>query len=134
MIYNLKQYFKLAFPNYNYAVNGAHPSSPNELIILNDTTSNPAPWIDRNDITVQIFSRAKSPLGAQQQIQDVFSIVDRYFDIVLPEVTETLEDNSTITFPEIKAYQMIPLQRPTWFGYDQNGLAEYVFNLHVTTK
>lgn len=133
-VYNLMQYFKDNFSSYNYAVNGAHSSSPNDLIIINDTTSVPANWIDRCDYTFQIFSRSKSPLNAKQQIKDIFSIVDRYFDVTLPATTVTLDDGSSVELSEVKAYQMIPLQRPHWFGYDQNGFAKYVFNLKVTTK
>jgi hypothetical protein len=134
MIYNLMQYFKDNYPSYNYAVNGAHDTSPDSLIIINETTSIPQNWISRCDYTVQIFSRAESPLAAERQIQDVFSITDRYFQVMLPETMVTLSDGSTETLPEIQSYQMIPIQRPYWFGYDPNGLAQYVYNLKITTK
>jgi hypothetical protein len=134
MIYNLKEYLKTNYPSYSYTVNGYHDSTPVNAICLNNTTSIPANWIDRSDFTVQVFSRAESPLEAEKQIQDVFNIMDRYFNVVLPETTETLTDGSTTIFPEVEAYQIIPIQRPYWFGYDQNSRALYVFNVRVTTK
>lgn len=134
MIYNFKEYLKALYPSKNYAVNGAHETSPNELIILNETTAPQADNIDRIDYTVQIFSRAKSPLVAKEQIQDIFDKVNKYYDVMLPESVEVLGDGSTTTFPEVKAYQMIPIQSPVWFGYDKNGLALYVFNLKITTR
>lgn len=133
-VYNLMQYFKNNYSSYNYCVNGFHKDTPNEAIALNETTSTPQPWIERVDYTIQIFSRAFDPLTAKEQIRNVFSIVNNYYDVTLPEVTLTLQDGTTTTISEVKAYQMIPLQKPFWFGYDQNGFANYVFNLKITTR
>lgn len=134
MIYNLKNYLKAEVPSLSYAVNGANETSPKDLIIINETSSTPSAQIERTDYTVQIFSRAEGSLTAKKQILEVFEKVNRYYDVMLPEAVEELKDGTTITFPSIKAYQMIPLQRPSWFGIDPNGLPTYLFNLRVTTK
>ena len=135
MIYNLVQYLKdNVSPVYSYAINGAHKNTPDNCIIVNETTGIPEKFIDRVNHTTQIFSRAKSSVTAKEQIQNVFDKVDRYWDLILPETNITLEDGSIKIYPEVLAYQVTPLQKPTWFGYDENGLAKYVFNLQIITK
>lgn len=134
MVYNFVQYLKDNKPDFNYAINGAHSTTPNYTIIVNENTSVPEPWIDRCVYTLQIFSRADSSVKAREQILEIFSIVDRFWDVILPETTVQQEDGSFKTYEAIKAYQITPLQRPYWFGYDQNGLPEYVFNLKIITK
>lgn len=129
MIYNFLVYAEANKPAYNYAVNGAHNTTPKQAIIINETTSVPAKYIDRNDITLQIIGRAENPVAAKQMLDDFYTIVDRYWDVVLPENTVNF-----IVYPAIKAYQMAPIQRVTWFGYDENGLAQYLFNLQIITK
>lgn len=133
-IYNLKEYLKNLLPSYSYAINGAHETTPEDCIIINETTSIPEKFIDRCNYTTQIFSRAKNSVTAKEQIQNIFDIVNKYWDIILPESQVQKSDGNYIIYPEIKVYQMTPLQRPYWFGYDQNGLAEYVFNLQIITK
>lgn len=134
MTVNLKQYFKNNAPTLNYAIDGTHELTPDDVIVINDNGGNPAPNVDRTDWVTQIISRAVSPLTAKEQIQSIYTLVDRMYEIILPATTETLSDGTVINYPVIKTYQMSAIQKPRWFGYDENGLARYVFNMKTITR
>lgn len=129
MIYNLLQFFKDNKPDYSYCVNGYHNTSPIDVIAINETSSIPAKWIDRADLTLQIVSRNCSTVKAKEALDDVFTIVDRRYGVILPETTQ-----DGVVFPEVKTFQMTPLQRPIWLDYDENGNGQYVFNLQIVIK
>ena len=129
MIYNFLAYLKANKSSYNYAVNGAHNTTPKKATIINETTAVPAKYIDRVDYSLQLIGRAENPVAAKQMLEDIYTITDRYWDVTFPANTV-----NGVVYPAIKIYQMTPLQKVTWFGYDDNGLAQYLYNLQIITQ
>ena len=129
MVYNLLKYFQDNLPSYKFSVNGVSHNTSESVVIINETTATPGKWSPMTDSAVQIISRDRDKTISKEVIDDVYDIVNNYYGLLLPENTV-----NTKVYEAVKTYQMTPIQKPTWLGFDKNGLARYVFNLQIITR
>lgn len=127
MIYNLYQYIKNEL-SLNLIVNGWDKDSPEESITMLLRTGDPDHYDVRQLSAIQFLSRAMDVNVALSNINEVYSLLKNRFGLVLPEVTV-----GDTVFPEVKTYQISPMQSPGYIGSDGANLEMWSFNIMVTT-
>lgn len=128
MIYNLYNYIKTQLTDLSLIVNGWEKDSPEESITMILRVGDPDHYDIRQESAVQFLSRAMDSNIALSNINEVYSLLKNRFGLVLPEVTvgETV-------FPEIKTYQISPMQSPGYIGSDGANLEMWSFNIMIVT-
>ncbi len=130
MIYNLIEYIKtnVSRETYNYVANGWQKNTPDNAISINDGGGDLPQWFDRNDFSIQIMSRGQDKTVAKTQIMDTYSIINKKFGLILPEVTVGGE-----LYPQVKTWKIVAAQLPGFIGNDENGRALFSVNFIITT-
>ncbi len=128
MIYNLYQYIKTELPLMALIVNGWDKDSPEESITMILRAGDPDHYDIRQDSAIQFLSRAMDVNTALLNINKVYMLLKNRFGLVLPEITvgETV-------FPEVKTYQISPMQSPGYIGSDGANLEMWSFNIKAVT-
>ena len=88
----------------------------------------PNHWYDRTDWAVQIISRANNVTDSKTQIDAVYDLLKNKFGLALPVVTV-----DGVVYPEVKAWQIVPIQVPGYLGANKENLEMFSFNLTITT-
>lgn len=128
MIYNLAQFLITNLPSIAFVVNGWNVDYQDQIMI-SETGGDPNHWYDRTDWTVQILSRARDVNVAKENIESVYNLLKNRFGLKLPQVTV-----NTIVYPELKTYQISPIQTPSYIGATEEHFEMFSFNLTITTK
>lgn len=130
MIYNLYQYLKIAFPTFDFVVDGWEDDSLDESNLMRQTGGTTPPWFPRQDYTVQFITRAKEKLYAHSEINEIYHELRNRYGCTLPAITVKIKGEDMV-FPAIIAAQMSPLQIPGYIGTDNNRRHLYSYNLKV---
>ena len=128
MIYNLLQYLITNLPLINFIANGWNPDSDQDAIMISETGGDPKHFYDRTDWAVQVLSRAKNVEIAKENIDSVYILLKNKFGLVLPEIAV-----GGITYPQMIAYQVSPVQSPSYLGATPEHLEMFSFNLIIVT-
>lgn len=127
MIHNLSAYIKTKVPTA-VLVNVAYTAaSPDECILITDNGGPVAHDIDRTDHAVQLIARYNSVTQAKIKIDQVYAVLKNIFRAVLPAVTV-----DGVTYLAITAWQISPMQAPSYIGTDDGGRHLYSVNFLVT--
>ena len=129
MIYNLLEHLKTELTSIIFALGGWGVNAPEECTTLIENGGISNHYNIREDYSIQIMSRAMDINIARANIYLVFEEVNNRFGLVLPEVTV-----GDTVFPEIKTYQISPIQIPGYLGADRSNLEMWSFNIMVTTS
>ena len=127
MIYNLYQYIKTQLTTLSLIVNGWEKESPETSVTIMQRGGIPSHYDIRNDISVQVLSRAMDVNTALTNSEAVYNLLLNRFGLTLPEVTV-----GDTVHPAIKTYQISPIQSPGYLGTDRNNLQMWSFNITVT--
>ncbi len=129
MVYNLYRYLKAQLTSIIFIANGWEKESPEESITIMQRGGLPDHYNIKQDISIQVLSRSMDVNMALFNINMVYILLKNRFGLILPEaiVGDTV-------YPEIKTYQVSPIQSPGYLGSDRNSLQMWSFNLMVTTK
>lgn len=127
--YNLAQYLVQHLPSYEIVANGWSPDSPQDSIVVIETGGDPAHWHDRTDWAFQFMSRADTVDMAKEMIEATYALLKNKFGVVLPEITVQGR-----IYPEVKTYQIVPIQSPAYIGADERNLEMFSFNSEIVTK
>lgn len=127
MIYNLYKYIKNNLTGLTYAVNGWSIHSPEQCVAIIHRGGIPDHDNIKQIVSVQVMSRALENNDAHVDITSVYNLLKNRFGLVLPEVTV-----GDTVFPEVKTYQISPIQIPGYIGSDRGNLHMWSFNLTVT--
>jgi len=128
VIYNLREYIKINLPELSVVLNGWDKTSPEESITIMQRGGSPDHDNLKQEIAVQVLSRSVDVNTALKNIESVYNLLKNRFGLVLPEVTV-----GDTVFPEVKTYQISPVQNPGYLGSDRSNLEMWSFNLIVTT-
>jgi len=129
MIYNLVKYLTIELPAIDFVANGWRPKSPQASVMVTETGGDPKHWYDRTDWSVQIISRANNVVDSKTQIDAVYAKLKNKFSVTLPEVTVKL-----VVHPAVTAWQIVPIQSPSYIGANEENLEMFSFNLTITTN
>jgi hypothetical protein len=120
-------------PTLNIVTNGFNERSNKECITLIQNPGDPGHFYNREDPLVQVLSRAHTSPIAKKNIEAVYDLLKNRIGLVLPEVTLTI-DEEEITYPQITAWRICPMQTPGYVGIDDKNLALWSYNMIVTIK
>jgi hypothetical protein len=131
MIFNLYQYLYSTLPSLSdlFTVNGFSVGERLNEIALNETGGDVAHQYPRNDFTVQIIGRFNNVSTGRGQINQVYDALLNKFGLTLPEY-----DDGVLLSPAIVAWQISPIQSPSYLGLNQESMAMYSFNITVTIQ
>lgn len=127
MIYNLYQYLLTNLSSLVFNMHGWDLQSKEQSIAILETGGSPDHDNIKSDTAIQFLSRSLDTNIARSNIYQVYTLLKNRFGLVLPEITvgETL-------FPEVKTYQISPIQVPGYLGADGRNLEIWSFNIIVT--
>jgi hypothetical protein len=128
MIYNLRQYLETNIPSVLFVSNGFRPNSPAECVAVIQNSGEAEPWYDRQDVAIQILSRAKTSVVARENIMLVYNQLLHRFGLMLPTTTVR-----GIVYPAIKTYRFVPNQVPGYLGVDNENGEMWSVNFTTTT-
>ena len=129
MIYNLVKYLQTQILSLDFTCNGWKKDSPDSCVCVNDTGGTPAHSHDRTDHSVQVLARDRDSVKAKAAADSVYNKLKNVFGgLVLPAVSI-----AGVNYPAVTAWQIIPIQAPSWIGEDKEGRVLYSFNLTITT-
>lgn len=128
MIYNLINYLATQLTTLTFVANGWSVDSEKESILVRQTGGEPKHWYDRTDWSVQIMSRAASSVNAKKNIELVYAKLKNRYGLTLSSVTVNGE-----VFDAVIAYQISPIQAPSYIGADDVNLEMWSFNVMITT-
>lgn len=129
MVYNLVEYVNTQLPTLIIVVDGFVTDSPQESLTFINQGGDEAHWINRGDWSIQVLSRALNQFNAKYNIEQIYNLLLNRIHLPLPEVTV-----NSILYPSIIAYQISPVQKPTYIGADDKNLETYSYNMIVTTN
>ena len=127
MIYNLAAFIEAEIPDIVLVYDDFTKASPEECTLIRDTGGTPSHDIDREDRMVQFLSRFFEKRLGKEALESVYDLLRRQFHITLPEVTL-----DSVTYPEVEAWRILPMQTPTYIGTDDNGKHMHSVNFIVT--
>jgi hypothetical protein len=127
IIYNLAKYIRTQLPILKVVTNGWQLGSPKEAINLVDNGGTPDKQLTREDPIIQVLSRGRTSFKAYINIYSVYALLKNRFHLTLPEAI--VDD---VTFPEVIAYRICPLQIPGNIGMDDKNLYEWSYNMVIT--
>lgn len=134
ILYNLLKYIqnKLTTDGQDAAliaaltVNGFGAYLNKNQAAINDTGGIPQHQIDRVDKTFQIVVKHESMNICASWSNILFESVRNFFHMLLPENTV-----DGIVYPAVMAWQISPIQAPSYIGTDDSGAHLYSFNIVV---
>ena len=126
MIYNLWEYVRAQFPTHTFYTNGYMPSSVNTSTLINEAGGESALWYNRTVSRFQFVTRAQSSHEARTMAYSYFMFLRKKWNITLPAVVV-----DTVTYPSVVAHEITCISDPEFLGYDDNQLAQYVFNIYI---
>lgn len=127
MIYNLVKYCMTVFPTLAIYSDAWDNNSVDDSIKISDTGGEVDHNNGRIDASVQIMSRSKNRVDARTNIELVFQELKNRFGLLLPEVTV-----DSVVYPQVKTYQIVPMQNPGYLGATEESYHLYSFNVVIT--
>jgi len=131
MIYNLTQFLRNEFPTESFYVNQKYlilsqENIPDRIVILTEMSGviqARTRWTERR---CQVYCRDIDSVTARALSKKIYDYVGDRNGCTMPAVTVNGE-----TFPAIIFGQALADQTPSHINTDQNGRAEFVFNLNI---
>ena len=129
MIFNLMQYITTELPAIPITVNGFPNDERLDIIALNETGGTVEHQYPRTDFTVQVIGKFNQVLTGKEQMGQVFDLLKNRFGLTLPAVTV-----NGVTYPQITAWQISPVQAVSYLGLNSESMALLSFNIVVTIQ
>jgi len=129
LIYNLVKYLVDGNPGLSYCANGFKENSPDDCTSVNEGQGIEQSWYNREDITIQVVSRALKGTTARINNKSSYNLIKKKYGLTLPEVTV-----ESVVYPAVKTWAIRPVTTPTYIGDDENGRPMYTFNVEITLQ
>lgn len=132
MVYQLKEYLKLQFPNESFYVNVASANNnqlPDRIITLFEPPGREQPHFQLNTKPIQFSIRDIDPVKSYKLANQIFDYLANCYDFDLPAVTI-----SGTNYPIVNIGAANPGNTPSPFGPDTESRITFLFTIIFTFR